>query len=75
MLWALAGLKGGADLSVRLEYLSEYYRTLQAHWERIVLAIIGPLLVVFWGLCVGFVTVALIWPLVVLLQRVMDTIY
>jgi type IV pilus assembly protein PilC len=75
VLWALAGLRGGGDLSVRLEYLSEYYRTLQTHWERIVLAIIGPLLVVFWGLCVGFLTVALFLPLVALLQGVMSTIY
>jgi type IV pilus assembly protein PilC len=75
VLWALTGLKGGGDLGVRLEYLSEYYRTLQAHWERIVLATVGPLLVVFWGLCVGAVTVALILPLVALLQAVMATIY
>ena len=75
VLWALAGLQGGADLGARLEYLSEYYRTLQAHWERIVLAVLGPLLVLFWGLCVGVVTVALFLPLVALLQGVMNTIY
>ena len=74
-MWALAGLRGGGDLSTRLEYLCEYFRTLQAHWERIVLAIIGPLLVMFWGLCVGTIVVAFFLPVVALLQGVMKTIY
>jgi type IV pilus assembly protein PilC len=74
VLWALAGLRSGGDLSTRLEYLCEYFRTLQAHWERILLAIVGPLLVMFWGLCIGTTVVAFFLPVIALLQGTMTTV-
>ncbi|MEW6251186.1 MAG: type II secretion system F family protein [Planctomycetota bacterium] len=71
---ALAGARADGELSARLEYLAGYYQALHVHWARVLAGTLTPLMVIAWGVLVGFIVVALFLPLVALLEGVMRTV-
>jgi len=75
VLEALAVAAGGADLGTRLEYVSGYYQALRYHWERVLVSVLTPSLVALWGLCVGYVVLALFLPLAALINAVIGVVY
>ncbi len=72
---ALAAARQGGELPAQLAYLSAYYQSLAVHWEDVLLSALAPLVVVAWGLVVGYVTVALIWPLAALQSSTAALVY
>lgn len=61
---ALATARSAEELAIQLEFLLAYYRGLAIRWEHMLIGIVGPLLVVFWGLVVGYLVLAFFLPLV-----------
>jgi type II secretory pathway component PulF len=71
---ALSGAVPGEDLPARLDYLASYYDALGMHWNRLLLSVAAPLLVLLWGAVVLVVALALIQPVVALYESVMRTL-
>ena len=68
VLRALGAPTGGNELAAGLEYLATYYRSLAVHWDHVLASAMVPAVVLMWGLCVGYVVVALFLPIQSLIQ-------
>lgn len=73
LLAALREAKTGADLPAALEYLAAYYRSLSGHWTRALASAAMPLVTILWGVCVGYVCVALFGTLFSVVERILDS--
>jgi type IV pilus assembly protein PilC len=71
---ALGAARPEGELATRLEYLADYYCILHHHWMRTVAAVATPLMVMAWGLIIGFVILAFFLPLVMLIEGVLQSI-
>lgn len=60
---ALSVAGGPAELSTSFEYLLTYYRSLYAYWEHALASAAIPLIVLFWGVCVAWVVLAIFTPI------------
>jgi type IV pilus assembly protein PilC len=72
---ALLTARSDGEIAARFEYLADYYQSLYLHWRHILTAALTPLMVVAWAVPLAYVVVALVLPLVSLIQSVMNTIY
>ena len=75
VLRALRAAGAGGDLATTLDYLASYYRSLAVHWQRVAASAAIPLIVLLWGLCVGYVVVAVFLPLVSLIEALVSSVY
>lgn len=67
--------RSGGNLGGALEYLSDYYASLRVHWERVIVAILAPLLILLMGLAVFCVVYAVLLPIQSLIASIMQTVY
>jgi type II secretory pathway component PulF len=72
---ALAGAGSPTALAGRLEYVAEYYRAVGEHWQRIVWSVFVPVFVTSVGLVVAYVALAMLLPLVSLIESVSGDFY
>jgi|GEM_PF-4612570 len=74
----VARLESAGDrdaLSTALGFLTCYYRGLLVHWEYVLVSISVPLVVLLWGVVIGFIVFALYRPLALLMETTIDGIY
>ena len=72
---ALANAHSPEELTAALDYLASYYRSLQAHWERMVAAVSVPVVVLFWGVFVAYFAMLVIVPLYSLLDQTIKDVF
>jgi type II secretory pathway component PulF len=73
MTAALASAHSPQTLGAALEYLATYYSGLAMHWRRVLASVLMPCLIGLWGLCVAYIVVALLLPLVTMIHAVAST--
>lgn len=70
----LAAAQRGADLGSGLQFAADYYRALGAHWEHVLTSAVAPLIVLVWGALAGALIVAVILPLVGILNAAIELV-
>ena len=73
--YALANARNPDELTAALDYLSSYYRSLQAHWERMIAAAAMPVVVTFWGICVAYFCMLTLLPIYSIVDTLIEVIY
>jgi type IV pilus assembly protein PilC len=71
----LGAARGRDELTAALDYLCAYYRSLLAHWEELLASATLPLLVLVWGLGIGYVACSIMLSLYAIVDTIMADVY
>jgi type II secretory pathway component PulF len=72
---ALTGARGRDELAAGLHYVCSYYRSLLAHWEHVLASAAVPIVVLIWGLCIGYTVLAVFSPLYAIVDGVIAELW
>ena len=72
---ALRAAGGPDELATALDYLGDYYASLEMHWERTIISILTPTVVLLFGLFVGIVILAFYLPMIHLTEGLVGSMY
>lgn len=72
---ALQKGRTSGDLGAALEFLARYYESLVVHWERVLASIVAPLVIAITGAMTLCLLLAVLLPVIRLVEKTCDSVY